>query len=192
MGAICGSGWALRAACVAVAAALIAALALAPTSVEAADPGCPNARIAAKRSNVVQTRDAVLCEINRIREQRGLPALNTQEELRTAAQRHSKDMVERRYFGHDSPGGQGPTERAKRAGYVKPNKSWGLGENLAWATRTRATAEKTVQLWMDSPPHRAVILERRYEDAGVGIGDGVPKGRRRAGATVTLLLGYRD
>jgi uncharacterized protein YkwD len=47
-----------------------------------------------------------------------------------------------------------------------------LGENLAWGTGSEAQPEAIVQAWMDSPPHRRIMLDCRFSQLGVGIATG--------------------
>ncbi len=55
-------------------------------------------------------------------------------------------------------------DRAVRNGY-----SGGIGEVLAAA---QPSAQTMVDLWMASPPHRAIILDGNYRDIGVGCAEG--------------------
>jgi uncharacterized protein YkwD len=135
------------------------------------------------------TESAVRCEINAIRVANGLQPVRTTHALRVAAQRHSKDMVRRRYFAHVSPSGQTVTDRVKRAGYLDGASRSQLGENIGWGSGSLATPAAIVQAWMASPPHRAIILTPGFRDAGVGIASGAPQGGD--GATYTLDVGRR-
>ena len=118
---------------------------------------------------------AVTCEINRQRRLRGLPALHRRGALARAGDRHATDMVRRGYFSHVSPGGQTMAARLRAAGYAHGR--WAAGEVLAWGTRGRSTPAAVVAAWMRSAGHRAVLLDSRYRDVGVGIARGNPTGR---------------
>jgi uncharacterized protein YkwD len=135
------------------------------------------------------TEATVRCEINAIRAANGLQAMRTTNALRVAAQRHSKDMVRHHYFAHVSPSGQTVTDRVKRAGYLDGARRPQLGENIGWGSGSMATPAAIVQAWMNSPPHRAIILAPSFRDAGVGIASGAPQGGD--GATYTLDVGRR-
>jgi len=128
---------------------------------------------------------AVRCEINAIRVQSGLRPMGTTRPLRVAAVRHSRDMVRRHYFAHVSPSGQTVSDRARRAGYGGER----LGENIGWGSGSLATPSAIVHAWMNSPPHRRIILTPDFRDAGVGIAHGAPSGGD--GATYTLDVGRR-
>jgi uncharacterized protein YkwD len=68
--------------------------------------------------------------------------LSMHSELRCAARKHSKDMVDRDYFSHTNPDGWGPGQRLNAAGY-----SGAWGENIAAGN---STAAATMTQWMNS------------------------------------------
>lgn len=131
--------------------------------------------------------EAIRCLINRERAERELPSLRADARLADAASDHSRDMVRRRFFDHVSPGGSTPGRRVARAGY-----DWSsLGETIAWGTGSKGTAAGTVARWMDSPPHRRILLEPRLRDIGIGVAQGAPMRGASGGTTVTADLGRR-
>jgi uncharacterized protein YkwD len=132
---------------------------------------------------------SVRCEINAIRTANGLPPMGTTHALRIAAMRHSRDMVRRHYFAHVSPSGLTVTDRVKRAGYLAGAHRPQVGENIGWGSGDLATPAAIVQAWMNSPPHRAIILTATFRDVGVGIAKGAPAGGD--GATYTLDVGRK-
>ncbi|MER5985453.1 sigma-70 family RNA polymerase sigma factor [Streptomyces sp. NPDC001787] len=82
--------------------------------------------------------------------------------MSTAAQRHSADMASRDYFAHTSPDGTDPGDRLTAAGY-----RWSTyGENIAKGQRTPADVMSS---WMNSPGHRANILNCSFKEIGVGM-----------------------
>src|SRR3954447_13442142 len=120
-------------------------------------------------------REALVCEIGRLRARRDLRRLDSDGRLAKAARRHASDMVDRHYFSHYSPGGADVADRARRTGYAKRACSWRLGEVLAWGVGGRSTADGTVRAWMDSPGHRRILISSRYSDLGVGTVSGTPE-----------------
>src|SRR5688500_6327505 len=138
-----------------------------------------------------QVREALLCEIARVRERRDVRGLRGDAQLDLAATRHAVDMQERRYFSHVSPGGGDLADRAARAGYALRRCSWRVGEVLAWGVGPRSTAAGTVRAWMDSPEHRRILISRRYRELGLGLQAGTPFDAFPVGATVAALLGRR-
>ncbi|MGW4165155.1 CAP domain-containing protein, partial [Streptomyces sp. NPDC004788] len=82
--------------------------------------------------------------------------------LTRAAQGHSDDMAARDFFDHTNPDGDGPGERVTAAGY-----RWSTyGENIAKGQRTPA---EVMDSWMNSPGHRANILNCSFREIGIGI-----------------------
>jgi uncharacterized protein YkwD len=99
-------------------------------------------------------------------------------------------MVARGYFSHDTPGGGGFVDRIVSAGYVGPRSSPSLGEDLAWGSGALGTARAIVRGWMNSPGHRANILNGRFREAGIGVAFGAPGGGLGGGgATYALEFG---
>jgi uncharacterized protein YkwD len=137
-------------------------------------------------------REALLCEIARVRGQHDARRLRGDPELELAAARHAADMVQRRYFSHTSPGGRDLGDRARRAGYARRRCSWRVGEILAWGVGARSTASRIVRAWMDSPSHRRILVAGRYRELGLGLQAGTPDERFPGGATVAAVLGRRD
>lgn len=112
---------------------------------------------------------AVVKLVNAERKKSECAALREDARLRTAAQKHAKDMIDRNYFGHENPEGKTPMDRAKAAGYTG-----GVGENIA---RGHRGPKVVTRAWMESAGHRQNILDCRYRHTGVGVaraGDGTP------------------
>lgn len=151
-------------------------------------PGaCSAAHVAVRKATVRQARDATLCLLNRVRAQHGLPPLRLNARLSRVAGQHSRDMVRRRYFGHDSLNGRSPFARMLASHYVPRDASWWLGENIGWGSGSLAQPIAMVRAWMHSPPHRANILSRHFRDVGIGVAPGAPVGG--GGATYTTDFG---
>jgi uncharacterized protein YkwD len=94
----------------------------------------------------------------------GLRPLAPDPELTQVARQHSADMFARGYFAHVTPEGRDPFERMREANvrFVM------AGENLALAP-TLHIAHTGL---MNSPGHRANILQRDFGRVGIGILDG--------------------
>ena len=176
----------VRLSAAAAAAALVAALGVAPAA-GAAQTGCAQAQASAASVPAPAVGSAVRCLVNAERARHGLAALSASERLRAAAAAHSADMVARSFFAHVSPGGVTLTDRARRAGY--PGRT--LGEDIGWGTYQLGTPAAIVRAWMDSPPHRAIILNARFREVGVGVAIGTPAEPTSAGAVYTLDVGRR-
>lgn len=137
---------------------------------------------------------AVVCELNAARAQAGRDALRERPSLKAAAIAHAEDMVARHYFAHESPEGDNAAARARRAGYLRGSERWRIGEILIWSRGAPLTAKAAVDAWLASPAHRRVMLQRRYEDVGVGVAAGAPGGDEatQPGTTIAVSFGRRS
>jgi uncharacterized protein YkwD len=152
---------------------------------------CKGARGNPTRHSLGELRRATLCLVNHIRHQHGLGSLHPQRKLRKAAQGHSSDMVHRDYFSHDSPGGGSIQTRIGGSGYLAGASSYKYGEVIGGGTSKRGSPKSVAKAWMNSPPHRAAILDGGFHDLGVGVAHGFP-GRGNHGATFTIDFGSRN
>jgi uncharacterized protein YkwD len=168
--------------------AAAAALLLAAGASSASAARCSGARAVAAARTVSPARQTTICLVNAERARRGLSPLRTNRDLTVAAQRHSADMVRRGFFDHETPNGTTVRERVQRTGYLRGAWRWSLGENIGWAAQSGATPAGMVRAWMNSPGHRAIILNARFREAGVGIAMGIPT-RGGSGATFTMDFG---
>lgn len=91
----------------------------------------------------------------------GCGPLTHDAKLRTAAFNHSADMSAKNYFSHDSADGRSFGDRLKQAGFSFR----AAGENIA---KGYQTAAQVVQGWMNSPGHKANIMNCTYTHIGVG------------------------
>jgi len=80
------------------------------------------------------------------------------------ARAHSQDMCDRRYFSHTNLEGLSPFQRMRAAGVSYST----AGENIAQGQRT---AEDVHTSWMNSPGHRANILNGAYGRIGIGLSE---------------------
>lgn len=154
---------------------------------EPASAACSDAGTAPSASNLAGVKAATLCLLNERRAQAGLPALASDRLLEDAATRYSARMVAERFFAHEAPDGTGMTDRLRASGYLTGSSGWTIGENIAYGSGSYATAASIVQMWMESPGHRANILSGRFRAIGIGIATGTP--RSAAGATYTTDFG---
>lgn len=155
--------------------ALTALASALPASPAFAKP-CKYQHITPTEENVAQARYAVRCLLNKERRRRDRKALRASGTLRDAAQRYAENMVRNDFFGHVTPGGRTLLDRIVDVAdsYVENTRRFVLGENVAWGAGDRATPRETVIAWMQSPGHKANILNRRFRHIGVGIAEGAP------------------
>lgn len=102
--------------------------------------------------------------VNKERTSRGLKPLKADPDLVPVARAHSNDMFVRGYFSHYTPEGKDPFDRMKASGI----RYFAAGENLALGQTLRICHEGL----MNSPGHRANILNPSYGRLGIGILDG--------------------
>ncbi len=99
--------------------------------------------------------------INEARRQFGRPSLANVSPLNAAAQNHAADMAAYGYTAHTGSDGSVPSERfiwhGYGAGYAGETTAWGFEE-----------ARQAVEFWVNSPGHRAILLNEAATDVGVG------------------------
>ncbi|TDC68078.1 hypothetical protein E1200_12765 [Actinomadura sp. GC306] len=104
----------------------------------------------------------VIALVNKERAKQGCRAVTADPLLTRAAQAHSADMKRRGFFDHTNPDGKDPGDRITATGY-----RWSTyGENIA---KGQPTAASVMKAWMNSPGHRANILNCRFAEIGVGL-----------------------
>jgi uncharacterized protein YkwD len=106
----------------------------------------------------------MLARTNDVRRRQGLAPLAASPLLDRVSQEHAEDMLLRSYFGHQSPEGLGPTERARADGYHS-----GIGENLV---EQRFSTAEALAAWLESPGHRRNILDPDSREMGLGLAIG--------------------
>ncbi|MCP8968478.1 CAP domain-containing protein [Ectobacillus ponti] len=110
----------------------------------------------------VSTAEARVIDLtNAERRKAGLAALTSDAALSKVAQAKSNDMRANNYFDHQSPTYGSPFDMMRTFGVSYSY----AGENIAKGQRT---PEEVVQAWMNSPGHRANILNSNYTRIGVG------------------------
>jgi uncharacterized protein YkwD len=105
----------------------------------------------------------VLSEINDMRAANGCGPVVTNPQLTAAAARHANDVLENGAKSHTGSDGSSPVQRVTDAGYA-PYAA--LGEVVFWGTGSSGSPAAAVSWWMNSPSHRAIIVDCGYTDAG--------------------------
>lgn len=108
-----------------------------------------------------QVEQEVIKLVNQERAKAGLSPLKYDWELARVAKHKSQDMHDRNYFDHNSPTYGSPFSMMKSYGI----KYKAAGENIAKGQRS---AQQVVNAWMNSPGHRANILNKDFTHIGVG------------------------
>lgn len=126
-------------------------------------------RVEAKSAFDANAEAAIVELVNAERAKVGLGPLAVDARLRAAARTHSKDMGDLNFFDHTSPvkGRESFTDRIKAQGLTKFGAA---GENIAAGPFNSASrARGFMKLWMESPGHRANILDPNFQFIGVGV-----------------------
>jgi len=131
----------------------------------------PPLRAAKEAPESFLTKAGVIELTNAQREKYGLPKLKENAKLNLSAELKVKEMFENQYFAHDSPLGVTVGDLANKVNY----QFFAIGENLALGNFEND--EALVQAWMDSPGHRANILNNRYQEIGVMVLKGFFEGK---------------
>jgi uncharacterized protein YkwD len=140
---------------------------------------CPGARRAKRPA---ARRRAVACLVNKARAVTGLRGFRSSAVLARAAKRHARDMVRARYFAHQRAGGPSLTRRARRAGW----RGRSIGEAIAYGCGSAGAPASIVRSWLNSPPHRAILLSQGLGRVGIGVVGRAPVSCGGRGATFVL------
>jgi uncharacterized protein YkwD len=108
----------------------------------------------------------LLKEMNAVRVNSGLPRLRPLPVLAKPARTHSASLAGKGELDHDGPNGEPFWKRLVAAGF--PRNRW-MGENLALMPSCDYDPAEVVQMWLDSPGHRANLLSKKFAVVGVGI-----------------------
>jgi hypothetical protein len=108
---------------------------------------------------------------NDVRKQGNLGALALSDKLSDAAQKKAENMLSVGYWSHDAPDGTTPWQWIEGEGYAYVN----AGENLA---RGFNTIDGIMDAWLDSPSHRANVLNGNYTEVGFAAVNGAMNGEK--------------
>ena len=120
------------------------------------------------RAAQAQGPDSLITVHNEMRAAYGLPPLTWNQQLWQAAQAHARDMAANDLTGHIGSDGSNPEQRIRAAGFDGSTFAENVG--YAWATDAQYlwTHRDMVNWWMNSPPHRANILNPNFTQIGMG------------------------
>jgi len=189
------TGRASRLSAVLAAALLGGAVALAAEVARAgaATRSCPGANLHPSAADLRAVDAATLCLVNRVRVTHRVRPLSSNRELGRVAASQVTSMVRWNYFADVRPSGQTPLSLVAVTRYPAHAADIAVGQNLAWGTGSYTTPAHIVAEWMASPPHREIMLDAGFRDAGVAVTPAVPavvhaSGR---GATYAIEFGVR-
>lgn len=118
------------------------------------------------------TRAGVLALTNVQRAKEGIAPLSLNTKLNSSAEDKIADMFAKQYFEHVSPTGRTPSDVVKASGYEYIV----MGENLALGNFK--DDEALVTAWMNSPGHRANIMNPKFKEIGIAVRQGTYEGKK--------------
>ena len=113
--------------------------------------------------------NALVSQANTSRTSDNLPTLHESPLLDVAAEQKANDMVANNYFAHTSPAGISPWHWFEKVGYSFTY----AGENLAV---NFSDSQDVTNAWMNSPEHRANILNTNFTEIGMATAQGTYQG----------------
>jgi len=132
----------------------------APTQVAPQEPPT-QAAAPAPAANYGAYEQQVVDLVNKERAAAGLPSLKVNSKLSGVAEKKAEDLRDQNYFAHQSPTYGSPFDMMKQFGISYT----AAGENIA---RGQRTPESVMDGWMNSPGHKANILNSSFTEIGVG------------------------
>lgn len=151
---------------------------------QAAQATCADANLMPKPGLERRVAKAAVCLMNMARRAAGQKALRSSRPLGKAARAHTKDMVRRRFYAHEGPGGPRLSGRLRKVRFRRP-----AGENLGTGGGSLATPQAMLEAWLASPPHKANILRPSFRQVGVGIAARMTIDPFQPAATYTVDFG---
>ena len=152
--------------------AFIACLLLCLAAIAVPAPTQSHAAFGPRHDNVERS---IVRKVNAIRAQHGLSRLRAARGLQRSADYHSQDMLRANFFAHTSSNGASFQERVES---FRPSNR--VGETLAYVPSGQGgAAQRIVNMWMDSAPHRASLLSGQFSRIGLA---------RRKGALGSLKV----
>jgi uncharacterized protein YkwD len=118
------------------------------------------ATLPAASAAAVPEEQEMVDALNAGRAERNLPELQLSPSLERSSFAYAELLMRTDVFAH--------AERIQASGRFRR-----LGEVLARTSGPRPQRPKTVRMWLDSPPHRALILSRRFRYVGAGRARGL-------------------
>lgn len=108
----------------------------------------------------------LLNQINATRAANGCGPVAANPQLTAAAARQATDMLANGVVGHVGSDGSSVGQRVTDAGYTSYTE---VGEIIFWSTGVAGVPAAAVNWWMNSPGHRAIIVDCAMTEAGVAV-----------------------
>ncbi len=123
---------------------------------------CEQAEKKPAELKISKAEQEIIDRTNKERAKEGLVELKPNEKLFQAAREHSANMAKQGMLAHELDGTT-PMDRLKKIGYKY---AW-MAENVAEGRGHPIS--HIIQLWMNSPPHRAHLMSTKSTEIGVGL-----------------------
>jgi len=140
----------------------------------------------ATTSVATQMQRLVAAEINVVRRAHGRGRLTLTAQLTRAGEAHARELAIAGYFSHDWSDGTPFRSWIRRFYPVAGARTWSAGENLEWSVQD-LTPQQAVELWLESPAHRSILLDRRWRQVGLGVIRATGAGGIYSGQSVVIV-----
>ena len=134
----------------------------APSTAAAAATPTATARYAAALQR------SIVAQVNGVRRSFRAARLTVSAKLTRAGQEHARELALRGYFSHDWSDGSPFGTWIRRFYPPAGARQWSAGENLLWSTPD-LSAQRAVEMWLASPAHRKILLDKRWRQIGLGV-----------------------
>jgi uncharacterized protein YkwD len=139
-----------------------------------------------RRVALTSLESGVLQQLNAIRLQHRLVPLKLSAALTDSAAAHTREMEQDGYFAHNSADGTVFWKRIQHWYAQGAYGYWSVGENLLWSAPDIG-APGALQLWMNSPEHRANILDPNWREIGISAQHAAAAPGTYKGLEVTVI-----
>ena len=145
------------------------------------DPGDQAISEAARSKPVTLNVTDAMFKINKIRTRYGLSRISVDGRLMKAARTHAKTMARHGKMGHSFGVSTRFPRRMKAVGF-----EGSAGENLGVGYRS---VDAAIAGWMNSPPHRRILLRGNFNVGGIGLAQNQAGGGSASDPFWVLILG---
>jgi len=132
-------------------------------------PTAYHAPLIANDHDASQLEEEVFRFTNDARQREGLSPLSWDDALAELARAHSEDMFDNNYFNHKDLSGCNSICRMTKSGYPWKKMGENIHRMIGYDMSTADTAQKIVNDWLNSPSHRANLLNPSFTKVGIGV-----------------------
>jgi uncharacterized protein YkwD len=160
---------------------VVQAVLLLTSGVAVASTACPGDQQTPSAASAADAAQALVCDINVLRERHNLRPLRSSDTVAQPAQQFANELAARHAISHVSADGRTVKDRIFATGYFDGFAAWLVLENVDWGSALYSTPVATAFGWMESNEHRANLLDPQAAVIGVGIAQGELAGRTGSG-----------